>query len=149
MDSHSGKQMDFGSNDGFLQTINIEHITRFLQTQNPISKNPKPMHMNTITRATHGRTPLSSVYVWINGSGSDYFWVIWWICCFILGFFFFFFWEKSWLGCWWLNNGFWCGGACCWWRCGWEREREEKWQKLGIKERGREFYIILMSKIGK
>ena len=32
-----------------------------------------------------------------------------------------------------------------------ERERgsEKKWQKLGIKERGREFYIILMSKIGK
>ena len=33
--------------------------------------------------------PLSSVYVWINGSGSDYFWVIWWICCFVLGCFFF------------------------------------------------------------
>ena len=32
-----------------------------------------------------------------------------------------------------------------------ERERgsEKKWQKLGIKERGREFYIILISKIGK
>ena len=30
--------------------------------------------------------PLSSVYVWIDGNDSDYFWVIWWIC-----FFFFFF----------------------------------------------------------
>ena len=77
--------------------------------------------------------PLSSVYVWIDGSDSDYFWVIWWICCFVLGcvFFFFFFWEKSWLGCWWLNNGFWCGGACCWWWCGWEREREKEAVRKG------------------
>ena len=89
--------------------------------------------------------PLSNVYVWIDGSGSDYFWAIWWICCFVLGcFFFFFFWEKSWLGCWWLNNGFWCGGAYCWWRCGWERERErgseEKWLK--IRDKGKREIIL-------
>ena len=39
----------------------VEHTTHFLQTQNPFSKNsfssnPKPMHMNTITRAIHGQT---------------------------------------------------------------------------------------------
>ena len=42
----------------------------------------------------HQSHPLSSVYVWIDGNGNDYFWVIWWICCFVLGCVFFFF-EKN------------------------------------------------------
>ena len=41
--------------------------------------------------------PLNSVYVWSDGSGSDYFWVIWGICCFVLGFFFSFEKNLSWV----------------------------------------------------
>ena len=102
------------------------------QNTKPIFKEPiffKPKtHAHEHYHQSHPwLDPLSSVYVWIDGNDSDYFWVIWWICFF----FFFFFWKKSWLGCWWLNNGFWCGGACCWWWCGWEREREREAVRKG------------------
>ena len=64
----------------------------------PSTQNIEPIFFKPKTYALehHGQThpwpdPLSSVYVWIDGSGSDYFLVIWWICCIVLGWVFFFF----------------------------------------------------------
>ena len=40
----------------FFKPSNHQHRTQNPFSKNPFSSNPKPMHMNTITRATHGWT---------------------------------------------------------------------------------------------